>query len=127
MRNHEVSENIARLHRQADAEAIAKMRNWKTMAPMAQEVISSIARGVLLNSDNSSACPALITNRDDAAVAKVRLQAAMFVVERAYPAKRYCDVEIVDPIGNLASIFGVTVEELDDVEGFKGFQGLANA
>lgn len=120
MRNHEVSENLARLYRQADAAAIAKMRDWKTMAPTAQEVIASIARGVLPNPDNSNACPTLITNRDDAAVAKVRLQAAMYIVERAYPAKRYCDVEIVDPIGNLSCIFGITREELTQIEDFQG-------
>ena len=52
------------------------MKDWKVLAPAALDIP--------------------IRNRDDATAAGVMLEAAMFIIERAYPSRRYASDEVVD-------------------------------
>ncbi len=80
-----------------------------------------------LPTGNPKAPARLMRGRDDAAVAKVLLEAAGMIMERGYPAKRYAGEEIHDPMASLAAIFGMTPEELEETPGFMGFDHAADA
>ncbi len=116
-----VSEYIAELHRKADAALIQQMKDWKTMAPAAQARIFQLMFGRMPNPGNPRDPDVSMKTRDDAACVREMKECAMFIVERAYPSKRYCDVEIIDPLGTIAAVFGMTEEELVSIEGFQGY------
>lgn len=132
-RNVQVLEAIAEFHEPKDAETKTKLRDWKAEAVPAQERLVAISRGEIpgawykpkrrrgrvlgvpqvdeLGEDGEPEDqPARIADRDDAAAAKVILDANLEIIERAYPKKLQIGVE--DPAGVLAGLLGVKPESV---------------
>lgn len=107
LKNVNVQAEIARLHAEADAQAIAQLRDWRVLAPPAQSRIQSISLGYLPDHLLPTEVRP-IQNRDDAAVARVMLEASTFIVERAYPSKMYASDEARDPERALAALLGIS-------------------
>jgi hypothetical protein len=102
------------LHAQADAAAIAKLRDWKILAEPAQRRLECLARGLFpARTETETEEPTPITSRNDAAVAQVMLSANVEILERAYPKKFVVDIS--DPRAELAALIGVPVEDLPDL------------
>lgn len=111
MANHNIKAAVIEAHRRADAAAIARLRDWKTLAPEAQDRLLALARGKIpVNVDPAAGNP--MHDRDDAAVAAIIRDANMEILERAYPKK--LRIEGVDPRAELAALLGIAVEELPE-------------
>lgn len=118
LRNPKISAAIAQIHREADAATIAQLRDWKILAPAAQQIVNSLAHGVLPLADTDDPETPLVTRQRllsrDAPVGNVMLHAALAVLERAYPLKLYADVTVHDAGRVLADILGVSVDALPE-------------
>ena len=122
-----VKHEIAKLHREADAEAINKLIDWKIIAPEAQARIRSIMVGYVPAPGEPYNVSAM-KNRDSAAVAQQVLRAAEMILERAYPSKIYADLALAKPADMIAAILGVSPEELpspEDIAAYASNNGTA--
>jgi len=128
-RNVRVRDAIDAAHAKAEEAAAARLRDWKELAPGAQSRLLEIAEGRIPGSvakpprrgrglqamviegapdTETGQGPARIGDRDDAAAAKVILDANLEILERAQPKKLQIAVE--DPAGALAALLGVKPE-----------------
>lgn len=85
--NARVAAAIAEVHAAAESAATNKLRDWKDMAPAAQDRLERIAHGYLPATGTDGEIPIVTLGRDGAAVAKVILDANKELIERAYPKK----------------------------------------
>lgn len=106
-----IQREIARLHREADAEVINRLRDWKVLATEAQEKIVAILQGYFVDATNSNV-KVPIRNRDTAMSAEQVRRAAELILERAYPSKVYAEMALRDPAKLLAEVLGVSPEQL---------------
>lgn len=74
-------------HAEVECEAKATLRDWKVLAPTAQAQVEHIMLGRLPPVGTVPETPIIALGRDGATVAKVILDAAREVLERAYPKK----------------------------------------
>lgn len=117
LRHPKIATAIAHAHREADAATIAQLKDWKVLAPPAQQTIIRLAHGVLPVEEADGLSDETLhgqrmLSRDDAAIGNVMLHASLAILERAYPSKLYADFTLHDPERLLAAILGVTVEAL---------------
>ena len=115
--NARIAMAVAQIHRAADAATIAQLKDWKVLAPPAQQTIMALAHGILPSEETDAPDGAILPGlrmqtRDDAAIGNVMLHASLAILERAYPAKIYADLTLHDPDRLLAAILGVSVDAL---------------
>lgn len=138
MANDGVQNAVAEAHRKAEEAAAERLRDWKELAPAAQQRLVDIAEGKVpggiaqpprrrgqsmadylaelaaAEAAGAEKPPARIADRDDAAAAKVILDANMEILERAEPKKLRVMVE--DPASELARLLGVKPEAVPGKE-----------
>jgi len=104
-------EYLAELHLVAQAEAIRKLRDWKELAPEAQEAVIAVMQGMVPDGKGSYRPVVLM---EDVKHAEVVLKASLAIVERAYPLQAWRRQEVLaaDAKQRLAALMGVKVEQL---------------
>lgn len=109
-----IAQEIHRLNREADALVILQIRDWKVLAPQAQQRIQRLACGLFParqeRDGEAAGDPLPLTTREDAAVAHVILAANLEILERAYPKKLL--LGLTDARAELATLLGVDVAEI---------------
>ena len=120
LNKHEITQGLAHFYRQADAQTINRIRDWKILAPEAQDQMVSLMRGILpvfrIHEEEGSGQvtePRPLRTNTDAAIGRLILHTAMAVMERAYPASIYAKIEMQDPLEMIAMIAGVHPDQLD--------------
>ena len=106
-----IQQEIARLYFEQDAQRTTGLQEWRTLAPDAQRRVLLIAMGMVPDPDAARRARP-IRDREDAACARVILDANLAILERAYPAKIYHSVELHNPDAVLASILGIPLADL---------------
>mgnify|MGYP001590120285 CR=1 FL=1 len=109
-------EYIAELEMVAQAEAIRKLRDWKELAPDAQEAVIAVMQGMVPDGRGSYR---QVTLMEDVKHAEVVLKASMAIIERAYPIQAWRRQELLatDAKARLAALLGVRVDQLPPVLG----------
>jgi len=111
-----VQQALAHLHREADAQAIAQLKDWRTLAPPAQDRMVLLALGYLPDPlDMRQHRP--LRSHTDVAIARLQLDACREIIERAYPSRLYATLEVYDPAAELARLLGVPAESLPPPDG----------
>jgi hypothetical protein len=103
LNNPKVQARLLAVQREADAQVIAQLVDWKVASTAAQEKLITLTDGVFPGTERR------LQDRDDAAVAQVILGALKEILDRGYPKKLKVDV---DPRETLAALLGVAQEAL---------------
>lgn len=118
LKNDEITLGLAHFHREADAKVMARLRDWKLLAPEAQQRVALISQGILpaatLN-EYGYAVAALrpIETSNDVGIARMIYHSCSYIIERAYPARLYTTLEMQDPYEMLAMLMGCHPDQLD--------------
>ena len=109
----EIKQAIEAYHRESAARTIAKLKDWREMAPESQYYIKQISRGLVPSPTKRNHWRPMV-DKDDAQIARVMLDAHLAILERAYPTKILAAFSMKDRDKELALLLGIDASQLPE-------------